>query len=157
MRERLMTQTTLDRLKAKKAILQQNIRNTGQESSGHHRASLHDDASAENELNLARGYLGNIGELTEVLIIKPRKEVEDVGLGNKVLLKYGDGEKETVHFLGDDDARFRQDLGVVTSRESPLGRAIFGKKRGETAKVRLNPEESLEVEVLDILPGDFES
>lgn len=149
-----MTRTTLEDLRRRKAELEQQIRETGAEGGGHQRASLHDDASSENQLNLARGTLLTIGDLSGVEILHPRREVDTVGLGNKVRLGFEDGE-ETIHLLSRDDSIYRKDLGVVTSGESPLGKAILGRRAGETAKVQINPKNSFEVKVLEVLPGDF--
>lgn len=152
--ERLMTQKTLDDLRAQKTQLEEEIRRMGAESSGHQRASIHDDASAENTLNLARGSLLKIGDLSEVGIILPRKDTKDIDRGNKVKLEFDDGE-ETIYLLGSDDAVHRKDLGTVTSTDSPLGGAIRGRKAGDTVEVRLRPGQTMKVKVKDVLPGDF--
>jgi len=154
MPERLMTTATLEDLRTKKADLERQIREMGAESSGHQRASLHDDANAENQLNLIRGTLLNIGDLSGVGIISPRNEVDTVGLGNRVRLQFEDGE-ETVHLLSRDDTIYRKDLGVVTSEDSPLGKALLGKRSGESAKVQINPKSSFKVRIIEVLPGNF--
>jgi len=154
MPERLMTQATLESLRTRKAELEQQIREMGAEGGGHQRASLHDDAGSENQLNLARGTLLIIGDLSGVDILRPRVETTSVGLGNRVKLQFEDGE-ETIYLLSRDDSIYRKDLGVVTSGDSPLGKAILGKRAGELVKVQINPKSSFEVKVTGILPGDF--
>lgn len=154
MPERLMTSATLEDLRAKKADLERQIREMGAGGSGHQRASLHDSAGVENQLNLARGTLLNIGDLSGAGVILPRNEVDSIGLGNRVRLQFEDGE-ETVYLLGRDDAIYRKDLGVVTSEDSPLGKAILGKRVGESAMVQINPKKSFGVTIAEVLPGDF--
>ena len=110
MTERLMTKSTLENLQNMKADMERKVRDMGKEGSGHQRASVHDDAAAENELNLARGTILNIGELSGVEVIFPRKEVDSIGIGNKVRLQFEDGE-ETIYLLGKDDVVYRKDLG----------------------------------------------
>lgn len=152
--ERLMTQKTLEGLRDRKAQLEEEIRRMGAEGSGHQRSSLHDDASAENTLNLARGSLQKIGDLSEARIITPRKDTKDIDCGNKVRLEFEDGE-EIIYLLGSDDTIHRKDLGTVTSTDSPLGGAIRGKKVGDTVEIRLKPGQTIKVKVKDVLPGDF--
>ena len=155
MPERLMTGKTLRELQTRKSELEKQVREMGMEGSGHQRASLHDDAASENELNMARGTLLNIGELSGTQIVQPRNETDNAGLGNKVRLQFEDGE-ETIYLLGRDDAVYRKDLGTITSTDSPLGKAILGRSVGETTEVRVNPKSSFQVKILEILPGEFD-
>jgi len=150
-----MTKSTLENLQSMKADMERRVRDMGKEGSGHQRANIHDDAAAENELNLARGTILNIGVLSGVEVILPRKEVDSIGIGNKVRLQYEDGE-ETIYLLGKDDVVYRTDLGTITSGESPLGKSIFGKKAGEIVEVKVNPKYSFKVKIVEIVSGDFD-
>lgn len=154
MSERKMTQGTLDYLRAQKSELEAEIRQRGNESSGHQRASIHDDAGAENALNLLRATLMRIGDLSDVDIIKPSKDTNLVNLGVKVRIQFEDGEEELT-ILSQDDVIHRKDIGQIVSPESPLGMAILGKKKGEIAEFQLSRTERAKVKILDIRCGDF--
>ena len=127
----------------------------GMEGSGHQRASLHDDALSKNELNMTRRVLLNIGELSGVHIIQPKRETDNTGLENRARLQFEDGE-ETIYLLSRDNAVHRKDLGTITSTDSPLGRVILGRSVGETADVRVNPKSSFQVKILEVLPREFD-
>jgi len=149
-----MTQGTLDLLLAKKRELEGEIRMRGAESSGHQRASIHDDAGAENALNLLRGTLMRIGDLSYVSVIQPPKHADVVNLGTKVRIQFEDGEEELT-VLSQDDVIYRKDIGQVVSPESPLGMAILGKKKGDTAEFQLSRSGKARVRILDISRGNF--
>ena len=152
--ERLMTQGTLNGLRVLETQLEEKIRQMVEESSGHQGFDPNDDAGTGNALGLARGSLRNIGDLSEAVIITPRKDTDVIDCGNKVILKFEDGE-DTIHLLGVDDAVYRKDLGTVTSADSPLGKAIFGKKAGDTVEIRRRLGQTTNVTIKEILPGDF--
>lgn len=152
MSERLMTKKTLEYLRIKKAELEAEIKRRGSESSGHQRASLHDDAGAENALNLLRGTLTKIGDLSRINIIEPNQQTDFVNLGNMVKVKFDDGVEE-VTILSPDDVIHRKDIGTVVSPISPLGKAIMGKQKDDKATLILSPDEKTTVIVLDIFPA----
>ena len=149
-----MSQKTLELLKARKAELEEEIMRRGAESSGHQRASIHDDAGSENALNLLRGTLLRIGDLTYVNIIQPNPQTDVVSLGNRIKVKFEDGEEE-VTVLGQDDVIHRKDIGSVVSPESPLGKKLMGRRRGETLEIQLSKNEKSKIVVLDIYKGEF--
>ena len=151
---RRMTQKTLDELSLKKIELEKEIRERGSEGSGHQRANLHDDAGAENALNLLRGTLLRIGDLTRVDIIEPNQQTSSADLGNKVLVKFEDGVEE-ITILGPDDVIHRKDIGTVISPDSPLGKAIIGKQKGDKTNVILSKNQKTEVTLLDVLPANL--
>ena len=75
-----------------------------------------------------------------------------VGLFDTVTLYLPeDGEEMTVHLV----TTLRVDAGAGhISRQSPLGRAIFGRKVGERVMVRVNEAVSYPVEIRSITPGE---
>lgn len=87
-------------------------------------------------------------------IITPRMEVEDVGLGNKVILDFGDGEIGEYNVLGPADASYNRD-STNLSYKSPTGKAIIGHKAGDSVVYETCDHLSLEVKIVDIQVGDF--
>ncbi|MCX6727017.1 MAG: GreA/GreB family elongation factor [Candidatus Shapirobacteria bacterium] len=154
--KRKMSQKTYEQLTRRKIELEAEIRQRGAASSGHQRASIHDDAGAENELNLLRADLNRIGNLTYVDIIQPREATDTVNLGNEIVVQY-EGEETPERFLvlGYDDNVFRDDLkGRVITPESPIGKAVLGKKPGEEASFEASKRQ-VTVEIRQVLKGDF--
>jgi len=91
-----------------------------------------------------------ITELEEVLnnheIIKlpPKNRQKEVGLGSKVKVKV-DGETDEFMILGTLEAN--PSLGII-SNESPVGKALIGKKEGE--EVEINSPISVSYKILKI-------
>lgn len=155
--QRRMSRYTYDVLTIKKKTLEEELKRQGSESSGHQRASLHDDPAAENALNLTRANLQIIGDLNYVDIIEPRENVDTVGLGNEVHIAFeGEDEVEAYVLLGRDDALYRRDglSGKIISIESPLGEAILGRQEGDRVSFKAGKNEIF-VRVNQIRPGDF--
>ncbi len=79
---------------------------------------------------------GRIRELERMLsgarIIEQPQGVEYVRLGCRVTVVDGDGDEETYHLVGSQEADPRKRL---ISNESPIGRALLGKRIGEEATV----------------------
>lgn len=155
MPERFVTHATYEFLKRRKEDLEKQIREAGSESSGSQRASLHDDAGAENDQNVRRGMLLMIGDLENVAFIEPRQETSIILMGNKVKIALQDEEEEIITLLTKEDAMHRKDLGTVVSVDSPLGKAILGKKNGDVALLQFSATDKREIKIIDILPGDF--
>jgi len=155
--ERLMTQGTLNGLRVLETQLEEKIRQMVAENSGQG-SDPNDDAGAGHALDLARGSLQKIGDLAGVGIITPRKDTDVIDYGNKVILNFKCGSEDiedTIHLLSADDVVYRKDLGMVTSADSPLEKAIFGKKAGDIVKISLGEGKTTIVTIKDILPGDF--
>ena len=70
--------------------------------------------------------------LRNAVIIKEEGPRETVGLGSRVTVVEGDGPPETYHIVGSAEADPAKGL---ISNESPLGRALMGRKVGEKAVV----------------------
>lgn len=157
MAERQMTRKTLEIMKARRADVEKKLAQMGSESTdGDSRAGYHDDAGFQNDINRVRGELGRVGNIDSVEIIEPRNETSDVGIGNKVMAKFvEDNETETIYLLGEDDVIRRTDLaGTIVSAQSPLGKAILGKRQDETVEVNGSPDK-IHVTILRIERGDF--
>lgn len=75
-----------------------------------------------------------------------------VGLFDKVTL-YLPEDEETMEVKLVTTLRVNADSGLI-SRESPLGRAIFGHSVGETVQVEVLPGVSYPVEIRSIQPSD---
>lgn len=155
---RLMTRETLNYLQTRSADANEALIKIAKEGSGHQRANLHDDASSENALNLARAVLINIGDLSAVQIIAPRIEIDTVGLGNRVTLQYDPEEQETILLLDHDDTVYQTLEPKVISIRSPVGQAVVGRRAGETVKVVTDEKQNsgYYLYIVEILPGNFE-
>lgn len=155
---RKMSQVTYDLLTSRKAELEIEIRQRGSEGGGHQRASLHDDAAAENALNLLRAELIQIGDLGHVDIIEPRIITETAGLGNQIEVLF-DGEKEGEKYLilsSEDALHRKKTIGQnILPDTSPLGVAVLGKKPGEEVKFVAGGKNSISAKILKIDKGTF--
>ena len=78
-------------------------------------------------------------------VVKSDHAEGSVGLFDKITLYFPEDEEEMVVKL--------VTTGLI-SRESPLGRAIFGKKVGDTVQVEVRPGVSYPVTIRAIEPGD---
>lgn len=98
------------------------------------------DVSDNPELGEAREQLayvdGRIHELERMLaaarLIEEPPRADHVRLGSYVTVTGSDGEEERYHLVGSSEADPRR--GQV-SNESPIGRALLGKRVGETTTV----------------------
>ncbi|MBQ1704158.1 MAG: GreA/GreB family elongation factor, partial [Oscillospiraceae bacterium] len=88
---------------------------------------------------------------TAKVIDAPETKAGVVGLFSKVKLRMeDDGSEELVHIV----TTLRQNpMEGRISKESPIGRAIMGKKPGERATVRISEEYSYEVTILEVEAG----
>jgi transcription elongation factor GreA len=84
--------------------------------------------------------------LRNAVIIEENGPRDSVGLGSRVTVVEGDEPPETYHIVGSAEADPTQGL---ISNESPLGRALMGRKIGETATVNA-PAGLLVFEIVDI-------
>lgn len=97
-------------------------------------------------------------KLRSVEIIKPRQETENVGLGNTVVLRFADMNKdERFTILGSDDSITGKDKqSRWISQETIVAQAIMGLKKGDIAEIDFDHGEKQRVKVKDILVGEFE-
>lgn len=102
-------------------------------------------ARQEQEKNDAR-----VAEIKHILqnyeLIKTPKGDSKVQLGSKVELKSTDGKIKTFQVVGTVEAN---PLEGKISDESPLGRAVLGKKEGEEVEI-VTPAETATYKIVDI-------
>jgi transcription elongation factor GreA len=84
--------------------------------------------------------------LADTVIIEDEGPRETVGIGGHVTIVEGDGAPETYHIVGSAEADPMQ--GMI-SNESPLGRALIGRKAGEKIEVNA-PDGVLVFEIVKI-------
>jgi transcription elongation factor GreA len=84
--------------------------------------------------------------LRNAIIIEEEGPRETVGLGSRVTVVEGDGPPETYYVVGSAEADPAKGL---ISNESPLGRALLGRKIGDKAEVNA-PDGVLMFEVVGI-------
>lgn len=91
-----------------------------------------DYANAKEELEFMDG---RISELEEVLknasVVSSNGKKSEVGIGTKITVKFN-GEKHIFEMVGEWEA---DPVNKKISPESPLGKALLGKKVGERAEV----------------------
>lgn len=84
-------------------------------------------------------------------VIKSDTREGVAGLFDKVTIEYvEDGDTETITLM----TTLREDaLNGIISKESPLGKAVMGRRVGQTATVRVDGENSYTIRVLKIEKG----
>ena len=84
-------------------------------------------------------------------VIKSDTREGVAGLFDRVTIEYvEDGDTETITLM----TTLREDaLNGIISKESPLGKAVMGRRVGETATVRVDDENSYTIKVLKIEKG----
>jgi transcription elongation factor GreA len=95
-----------------------------------------DNAEYDDAKNEQAFVEGRIQELERVLanakIIEEPQKADFVRIGARVTVEGSDGEKETYHLVGSQEADPRRGL---VSNESPIGRALLGKRVGDEVTV----------------------
>ena len=94
-------------------------------------------------------YLRRMIDTAKVIRADGRKDV--ASLFDRVTIEYvEDGDRETITLM----TTLREDArnGII-SKESPLGKAVMGKKAGDTATVRLDDGSSYPIRILAIEKG----
>jgi transcription elongation factor GreA len=123
----------------------------GSESDWHDNAAF-DHAQMKFDVDSARVRDLKI-KLHQVEIITPRLDTTEVDIGNTVIVKFNSiGTKEKFTILGPDDSGTEK--GWV-SFKTPLAQSLLGKKKGEVG-IFLVADNKQEVEIIDILPGEFD-
>ena len=84
-------------------------------------------------------------------VIKADTREGVAGLFDRVTIEYEeDGERETITLM----TTLREDaVNGIISKESPLGRAVMGRRVGDRATVRVNDEVSYPIRILKIEKG----
>jgi transcription elongation factor GreA len=84
--------------------------------------------------------------LRDVIIVDAPRSSDQVGIGNTVVISIEDHEPETFHIVGIKEAEpGKQKI----SHESPIGKALIGKRVGEFAEAE-TPGGKLKLKVLEI-------
>jgi transcription elongation factor GreA len=109
------------------------------------------DNAEYDEAKSEQGFIeGRIAELELTLasaqIIGDGPSTDFVGLGSRVKVRDSDGDEENYRIVGSMDADARH--GMI-SNESPVGRALLGKKPGEVATV-VAPVGSFDLTVVEV-------
>jgi len=117
----------------------------------------HDNAAfdyANMEFDLKSASLASLTrKLQDVEIITPRKQTDQINIGNTVIVKFeNETESERFTILGPDDSGRK--AGWL-SCFSPLGSSLIGKREGEIAEYSLEQDRPQKVRVIKILKGDF--
>jgi transcription elongation factor GreA len=84
--------------------------------------------------------------LREAIIVEKDGQNEVVRIGNTVLISQNGGQPETFILVGVKEANPRE--GKI-SHESPIGKALLGRKRGDTSVVE-TPGGKIKLNILDI-------
>jgi transcription elongation factor GreA len=84
--------------------------------------------------------------LREAIIVEKDEQNDVVKIGNSVLISQNGAAPETFLLVGVKEANPRE--GKI-SHESPIGKALLGKRRGDTSVVQ-TPGGKIELNILDI-------
>ena len=104
--------------------------------------------AARNEQAQVEGRIKELEQLLEKAELIEKKDTDKVTLGVTVKIKYiDDDDTEEYRIVGSKEA---DPSNNKISNESPIAKAIFGAKTGDTCTVE-SPNGSYKVEVLEIL------
>lgn len=102
-------------------------------------------SALEHQMRIERKIAGLEEILENVKIIKNGNNSEQISLGSTVRLEI-DGEEDTVLIVGSQETQ--PETGKI-SNESPVGRALLGRKVGEYVDVE-TPEAAIRYKILEI-------
>lgn len=90
-------------------------------------------------------YLQNM--IKTAVVIERNDETDGVALFDKVTFQDEDGDEETIQLV----TTLRQDaLKGLISKESPVGKALMGKRVGDTVRIQVNENYAYDVTILSI-------
>ena len=90
-------------------------------------------------------YLQNM--IKTAVVIERNDEADGVALFDKVTFQDEDGDEETIQLV----TTLRQDaLKGLISKESPVGKALMGKRVGDTVRIQVNENYAYHVTILSI-------
>ncbi len=104
-----------------------------------------DYQSAKEELEFLDGRIEELEEVIKTAVVAPAVKTGDVDVGTKVTVKVG-GNKVIFNIVGDWEA---DPVNKKISHESPLGKALVGKKVGDNIEVEA-PAGKIQYEILAI-------
>lgn len=91
-----------------------------------------DYISAKEELEFLDGRIAELAYVLQKAVVIKKKDKKTVSLGTKVLLSTN-GKRQVFHIVGEWEA---DPQNKKISGDSPLGRALLGKKIGELVEVK---------------------
>ena len=101
------------------------------------------------EVKVARSF-GDLSENFEykaAVVIERNDEADGVALFDKVTFQDEDGDEETIQLV----TTLRQDaLKGLISKESPVGKALMGRRVGDTVRIQVNENYAYDVTILSI-------
>lgn len=90
-------------------------------------------------------YLQNM--IKTAVVIERNDEADGVALFDKVTFQDEDGDEETIQLV----TTLRQDaLKGLISKESPVGKALMGKRVGDTVRIQVNENYAYDVTILSL-------
>ena len=90
-------------------------------------------------------YLQNM--IKTAVVIERNDEADGVALFDKVTFQDENGDEETIQLV----TTLRQDaLKGLISKESPVGKALMGKRVGDTVRIQVNENYAYDVTILSI-------
>ena len=90
-------------------------------------------------------YLQNM--IKTAVVIERNDEADGVALFDKVTFQDEDGDEETIQLV----TTLRQDaLKGLISKETPVGKALMGKRVGDTVRIQVNENYAYDVTILSI-------
>lgn len=104
-----------------------------------------DYQTAREELEFLDGRIGELEEVIKTAVVVPNTKAEGVDVGTKVTVKVN-GSKVIFNIVGEWEA---DPVNKKISPESPLGKALVGKKIGEVVEVEA-PAGKIEYQILAI-------
>ena len=104
--------------------------------------------AAKNEQSFVEGRIRELEVLlaNAQVIAKRRKKGDEVDVGSKVIIQEGRRKPEEYLIVGAAEANPRE--GKI-SHESPLGKALIGKKEGDKAEVKA-PSGSFTIRIVEV-------
>ena len=115
-------------------------------------SGLHDDPALVRDIQQTDNDINKISHIlknTEVLPI--RTDTSEIYVGNRVVVKFEDEDTEELFKVGTTtDASYPMNKFRWVSIESPLGRELLGKKKGDSVIYKINFVDK-NVDILDVL------
>ena len=136
--------TELDELVAHRTTVAESIRVAREQGDLSENAEYHAAKAEQERVETRIAEIENI--LLNVAVIKKPKGDSKVQLGSKVKLKSEDGKHKEFQIVGTVEA---DPLSGKISDESPIGKAVIGKKEGDTVEIQ-TPSDVTEYKIIDI-------
>ena len=103
--------------------------------------------AAKREKNRNDSRIRYLQNMIKTAVVIERNDEADVALFDKVTFQDEDGDEETIQLV----TTLRQDaLKGLISKESPVGKALMGKRVGDTVRIQVNENYAYDVTILSI-------